>query len=482
MKKTLKLVMIFAGGLLAIVISAMTGYFLIAKNKTFYIYDVRLVEPNEGMKGYIYTDSESEYTSIKNKIVYMNNKKSNLCPIAVYASSSSNANDVKITSSDPSIAKIMYQDGGCYVQYLKEGFVTITSELYGVKDSFTIQIFDQIPSEFTVFDYEYYGDYAEVFPNEIVSYADGVEYRYNFYLNNAAFTGSNENIDGDLLEFNESSYDKDVFELVAIDSETNELIVKCKIPEDTRTDNINDIIVLQSFYYDEYGEKVYGEPYKIHVHINLYIPEFLQIEVSSTPDFDEAIVFTNTQIDANFKDNYSNEYIKDNPKVLTNYLSAEKAENYLSKNGEKATYNVFLTDRVKRIYLRPRMVYSNGDIVYLKNGDNSVINIADPSLCKLDPSGDYFIMTLNTTNYFTSSQIISFDIDVSLIGFTLNHKFKFVYKESSNENIRDFYKYDEASGVYTYNYWDVRAEFTNELYDENGKITGFGAWWYLTNF
>ena len=37
MKKTLKLVFMFAGGLFAVIIGALTGFVLIDKNKTYYI-------------------------------------------------------------------------------------------------------------------------------------------------------------------------------------------------------------------------------------------------------------------------------------------------------------------------------------------------------------------------------------------------------------------------------------------------------------
>lgn len=492
MKKTFKLVLIFGGCLVAVIVCALTGYFLIANNKTFYIYDVRLVEPNEGMAGYIYTDEEAEYTSIRNKVVYMNNKESSLCQIAVYASASSNAKDVKITSSDPNIARILYQDNKCYVQYLKEGLVTITSELYGVKDSFSIQIYDKIPSDFAVFDEAYYGEYADLFPNDIVCYADEKEYKYHFYLNNSTEDGgssdgtlvkvgestfSKGSFDSELIEIGESTFQNGTFESVSISTETNELVVKCRKPVLQQTEDTTDYIVIRPFFYDEEGSKVYSKPFLIEVYVVSYIPEFLQIEISSTPNFDEGVVFTDTVVDANFKNNNSRDDIKNDKSLLKSYLSAKKAENYLAqntlnnKNGEKATYNAFLTDRVKRLYLRMRMVYSNGDIVYLKNNDNAAINIDNNSLCYLDPTEDYYIMTLTEDNYFDSPSKTSFNINISLNGFDKNHTFAFVYRKSIADNKRDFY--DEKDGIYTYKYWDKRARFVNEIYDENGNVIGF---------
>lgn len=474
MKNTLKLVMLFVGGLTAIIVGAMAGYFIIANNKTFYIYDVRLVEVVEGMSGYIYTDNEAEYTSIKNQRVYMKSSEDNIYPIAVYAYTSTNTTDVTIKSSDPSIARVVYKDNQCYIQYLKEGFATITTELYGVTDSFSIQIFDQLPSEFTVYDYEYYGDYAELFPNTLLLYADETEYRYKYFLNNASDTGDNSNVDGDLIRIDETNLDEDVFEKVYIDSLTNELVVECKIPEETQTDNVDSTIILQSFYYTDEGTVVVENEYVVKVHVVLYIPEFLQLEVSSTPDFDEGAVFTNTIKDTDFKNHYTNEQIQASPSLLDDYLSAEKAENYLGKNNEFSTYKVFFTDRVERLYIRARMVYTNGDIVYLKHGDNANFTISNPSLCVVGPTNDYYIMTINKDNHFTSSSISSFDFGISLNGFIFTHNFEFYYRNSSAENISQFYSYDEEAKVYTFNYWDERARFVNEIYDELGNVIGFG--------
>ena len=499
MKKTLKLVLIFIGGLTALVVGALTGYLLIIKNKTFYIYDVRLVEPIEGRAGYIYyekgkkiekADEEDEesskveiptddeetvvYTPIKNQIVYMKSQATNVYPIAVYVSSSSSVDEISITSSDTSIAKIVYKGGGCFVEFLREGFVTITSEFHGVKDSFSIQIYDQLPSQFNVYDYDYYGDYAELFPNTLVSYADNEEYRYDYILNNVSNTGTNANINGDLIRIDQENLQTDVFENVYIDSVTNELVVKCKKPETVQKDNIDSTIILQSFYYADDGKIVIENNYEVKVHIVRYIPEFLQLEISSSPDFEENVVFTDTER-KNISSLTSEEILAD-PSILDAYLNAEKAENYLSANGERSTYKAFFTQNIERLYIRVRMVYTNGDIVYLHNGENATITfngLPNSDYCVKDPTDDYYIMTLNT-DYFTSDAI-TFDIDVSLNDFIFEHCFKFEYKERTNANLSLFYAYDTETGIYTYKYWDDRAKFDNEIYDKEGNVIAFGV-------
>ena len=473
MKKTIKLVLIFFGSLVGVIAGSLTGYLLISQNKTYYIYDVRLVQPVDGMSGYIYTDRNASYTPMDNQTVYMNSAGGNLCPIAVYAASSTNSKEVTITSSDTSVAKIVYRNGKCFVQYIKEGIATISSEMKGVSDSFTIQIYDQIPSDFKVYDYAYYGEkYAEYFPNTIVCYADNQEYRYSYFLNNISQTGSNTNVDGDLIRTDETNIDKNVFLKAEIDSLTNELVVCCKKPTGTQTQNIDSTIVLQSFYKTEDGRTVIENNYIVHVHVILYIPEFLQIEVSSSPDFDEKMVFTDTvPVDINA---YTPAEIQANPSLLDEYLKYAKAENHLTKRHEHSTYNVYLNERVQKLYIKCRMVFTNGDVVYL-NGENASITFSNATYCELGPTGEYYIMTLDTTNYFTSPLITSFNVTISLNDYVFtSDPFVFEYKSMVAENVEDFYDYNAATGVYTFKYWDERARWFNyEYYNENGDVIGF---------
>jgi hypothetical protein len=341
-----------------------------------------------------------------------------------------------------------------------------------VKDSFSVQIYDQLPSQFNVYDYDYYGDYAELFPNTLVSYADDVEYRYDYFLNNVSNTGSNANIDGDLIRIDQENLQTDVFENVYIDSVTNELVVRCKKPEELHKDNIDSTIILQSFYYADDGRVVIENNYEVKVHIVRYIPEFLQIEVSGTPNFEEKIVLTDT-VRRDISSLTSSEILA-NPSLLDEYLLAEKAENYLAENGEKSTYKAFFARKVERLYVRVRMVYTNGDIVYLHDGENATITLSNSDYCVKDPTDDYYIMTLNSTNYFATPSEV-FEINVSVNGFAFSHTFNFEYKERTNANILDYYNYDTETGFYTFKYWDERAKFDNEIYDKNGNVIAFGV-------
>ena len=468
MKKTIKLLLIFIGGLTALIVAALSGYLLISKNKTYYIYDVRIVKPKDDMSGYIYTDSEAEYTLLDNQTIYMKSKETNLFPIAVYASSSNNSTDIDITSSDKSIALVVYKNKKCYVQFLKEGFVTITSELKGVKDSVNFQIFDQIPSKYNVYDYEYYGEYAETFfPNELVTYADNTSYRYKFELNNISNTGNNSLVDGDLIRIDKSQLDSNVFDVenTYIDSQANELVIRCKA-QDVGADRIdNSTIILQSYYYTDEGKEVFEKSYTVDVRIVSYTPEFYQLEVSAYPDFREKVVYTdNEEVPVP-------SFATANQTTINKYLSAEKEKNYLAKNGETPTHKVYFTNQVEILYVRPRVVYTNGDVVYLKSGENSTIAFSNSARTEQPQKSDYYILLVNKNNYFTNSSVASFNITVKLDSSLQTKVFALEY----DNEVNSFYKKDEKTGIYSFNYWDDRARFVNEIYDELGNVIGFGA-------
>ena len=147
MKKTLKLVLIFMGIVLVAAVGGLSGYALVTRNKTWYIFDVRLVEPHPNGNSYMYTTDEVEFKSIKNKRVYMTTAEENFMEIAVYAITSNNTREAVVVSSDPSVAKVVFKDERCYINYLKAGKATITTDVGGVRDSFTIEVFDQVAEE-----------------------------------------------------------------------------------------------------------------------------------------------------------------------------------------------------------------------------------------------------------------------------------------------------------------------------------------------
>lgn len=473
MKKTLKLVAIFAGIVFAAVVGGLSGYVLIAKNKTYYIYDLRLVQPVADANTYIYTNNALSYTSMKNQKVYMTSEEENYIPFAVYASSSNDTKNITLKSSDPSVAKIVYKDNKAYIQYLKAGTAVITTTLADVTDSFTVEVYNQVAEDFSVYDYAYYGDYAELFPNKIIGYSDGITYAYDYKAFSAAGSNAGDLLNNDLLRIDTSKLNTDIFEDVHIDGIKKQLVVKCKPNIPT---NIDEQIVVQSYTYTENGDVRVENNYVINVHIVTYIPEFLQVVLAKTPDFEDGYVFMNTSvIDAS---DLTDENILSNPDILDEYLAYKKAENNLVEHNEKAVYETLFTEKVSKIYLKFRKVYTNGDIVYLNPLETSKHYELeyDETYMKVAPTKDYFILNL-TSEYFdskTSFDIgLSLDVDGSEYSFDLWHDFKFTFADLNRTNIDKFYEYNEDTRVYTYKYWDPRTRYDNEVYNELGQVVGF---------
>lgn len=482
MKNTFKLLFIFMGGLTALIVIALSGFLIIEKNKTYYIYDVRIVQPISSLDGYVYFKDDfdeeknetSKLVSIKNKTVYMKSVADNKFPIAIYASTSNNTREIKVVSTDTSVAKIVVENEKLYVKYLKEGETTIYTEVGGVKDSFILKVLDRVPSEFEVYDNAYYGaNYVDLFPNSIVGYADNKEYRYGYKLGDITGSEDISKIDGDLLRVDESNLDTDIFSSVKVDSSKHQLVVKCKTPTGNRLENINTSVILQSYTYDKNGNEIIHGNYIVSVYVILRIPEYMQLEVSSNPDFSEKVVYTSS-----LTTEHSREEILANPLLLDEFLSAQKDVKYLSARGEKAAYEVFFTKKVTKLYLRFRFVYTNGDVEYITNGENGDIVFDDDARRVISPMDNYYILNLTTDNYFVKSgnTYNDYNISVSLENYTFSFDFVFKYLEQTEDNARDYlYSYDADTGIYTYKYWDNRAKFTNEICDANGNVIGFGV-------
>lgn len=477
MKKTLKLVGIFIAVLLVGVVGGLSGYFLIQKNKTYYIYDLRIVEPAEGANTYIYMNSERQYNSIKNKKVYMTADKDNMFEIAVYSITSNKTRNIKITSSNKDVAEIVYIDGKCYVEYKKAGEATITASIDKVVDSFDLYVYNQSAEDFYVYDKTYYGSFAqdERFLNNIVAYADDIEYQYDFITNSIFDDSDDAEVNGDLLRVD--SYDEDVFSKVEIDASNRKLIVKCK---STYSEELienqelkkNKSIIVQSYAYSKEGELKPSKKYPVDVRVIADTPEFLQMVVSSTPDFDDSYIFMDT-LDFNYA---TDEYIDAN---IEEFLSYQKAEQYLSLNGENSTYTAFFTDKVSEIYIKFRKVYTNGDIVYLNpmskaNGNPYTIECENGYL-ELSQNKEYYTLNLNR-DYFETASSNVFNLTLKLDDFIdFSSAFVFEFKELSADNIEDFYGYNGNTKTFEYIYWDRRTEYSNEICDANGNIVNFGG-------
>lgn len=463
MKKTLKLVGIFAAILVVGVAAVIAGWVLIEKNKTYYIYDLRIVEPVEDASSYIYT-KEGEYQSVKNQKVYMTSEEENFKEIAIYANISIKTTKFDIVSSNTDVAKVIIKNQKCYVNYVGAGEATITISHGGVSDSFDVYVYDQVSADFSVYDYKYYGEYASYFPNHIIGYSDSITYRYDYLAFSAGGEDAGDLLNNNLLRIDSSKTNTDVFESVSIDAVNKQLVLTCKAGLEA---NIDEQIAIQSYTITDEGISVTNN-FVVNVHIVAYTPEFLQVVVSKSPNFEDGYVYMNTEIIDD--STLTEERILEDKSILDNYLSYKKAENNLAATNEFATYDLMFTDKVDTLYLKFRKVYTNGDMVYLDatNEGELFALVADTAYLKIQPTQDYYKLVL-TKDYFTPTNP-TFDIGITLLDYDLSFTFKIDYAELNADNLELFYDYDAETGIYTYKYWDPRSKYNNQVFDEDGNV------------
>lgn len=483
MKKSLKLVGIFMAVTIIAIAGGLSIYFLIEKNKTYYIYDVRIVEPLNNSRNYIYTNSEREYSLMKNKTVYMTNSKENSFEIGVYAASSTNTTSVHLTSSNPNVASLSYSRGHCYVQYHRAGETNITAELGGVKDTITVTVYDNVAESLIVFDDAYYGDYSTSFSNKIVSYADDNSYYYRYDVSSLDNGDPSADINSELLRIDTSKVNKSIFSVARIDPEKRSLNIRCrkyKVDENGNdvldddgnkikiTDTIDTSIVIQSYYLTSDGDIKVSHNYVVNIHVVADTPEYLQVLMSKTPDFEDGSVYVYT------KDLSNQEIDVDDTDMVKEILSNQKEKKYLYAENEYETYATYFTEKVSKIYIKLRKVYTNGNIVYLNPltyDENPFTVETDESYFKVSANKEYYILSL-TKDYFDANG--NFTIKLTLNDYSIDSKiFTFEYKSLTAENIKYFYSYNEETGIYTYKYWDPRTHYYTEVYNENGDVISF---------
>lgn len=515
MKKTLKLVGLGMLAFTVVVAATIAIYILINNNKTYYIYDVRIVEPVSNSYYYIYTDSETRYTLKKNQVVYMTNANSNRFEIGVYAHTSTDTTNVELTTSNNDVAGITIRNGRCFVEYKKAGEAVITASLAGVSDKITVTVYDNVAENMIVFDDAYYGDnYKEYYPNRVISYADDNLYSYNYVVSNFENGEFSENINSDNLRV---EYDRDIFQNVYINPNNQTLNIQCKsvithVDEEgneTRTpvtNNNDSAIYIQSFSKRDNNESVVKN-YVVTVHIVADTPQYLQILLSTTPDFKDESVYIYTQ-------NYDGQEIDvANKDIVDEILANQKENTYLKANDEKEYYQVFFTDKVSTIYMKIRKIYTNGSIVYLnpltiyenqekyiekevpleegEEGEEGqetkivyeryvervevnpfTLVASNDTNFTISKNQNYYVLRLNKDYFDENSEFV---IDVSLDNYDLSKEFVFTYKSLTNDNVSYFYDYNDETGVYTYKYWDPRTEFDNVIYNTKGEIIGFSG-------
>lgn len=495
MKKTLKILLIFMGSFLVILLGGIGGYNLIMSNQTFYIYDIRFVIPDAGTRGYVYTANGDRYKTQYSTQKYMKSDDENVMEIAVFVSTSNGSSNVNIYSSDKSVADIEYKNNKCYVRYKKAGEVDIITSLGDVSDSFKLSIFDKIPSGFKVYDLSYYGEnYAkrEDYANNLVCYSDensALEYYYGYELFDEAGNVDTEFFNSGRLEIDQNSLSDGYFDEVSLDTANKRLKIVCK--QQNLTQSIHTSIAVKSYYMLD-GNKYLDDIFEVGVYIIANEIEFFQVELSTNPDFTDKTVFLNID-NVKYSDSLSND-------DLISYLTSQRVEEKLVSSGEKATYNVYITEKTSKIYLKFRLVYTNGSILELNKSnfetcykfsvDGKQFSMAtgrlnltsdETNYIECDPKGEYFV--INITDEYVASfgnkkSKLKFELfgDYSALNLNSDANLKlFSFQYLNLENINDVKKLytQNDDGSYSYSYWDKRTICDKVVYDENGNVVEF---------
>ena len=249
-------------------------------------------------------------------------------------------------------------------------------------------------------------------------------------------------------------------------------------------------IAIKSFLIID-GKKCLDDIFDIDVYIIANEVEFVQIELSTNPDFTNKSIYLNIN-KVDYSENLSN-------KDLLSYLTCQRVEENLNISNENAVYNVFITEKTPEIYMKFRLVYTNGTIknldksnlgeLYNLSIDNKTFDansnylyLTDDKLNYLEcePMGEYFVLKLNK-NYlstlYANSSVFKFDFLGDLQNLNLNannnlKKFNFAYLDLNNkQDVKKLYVENE-DGTYTYSYWDERT-IPEKVEYENGKVIGF---------
>lgn len=490
MKKSLKLVAIFMAVVIVVIVGGMSIYFLVENNKTYHIYDLRIVEPIESAGYFVYTDSEQNYVSFKNIDVYMTADAENRFEIAVYAYTSNESTNVSVSSSDTSVANVYSSGGRLFVHYYHAGTANITASLGGVEDSFKVTVYDKVVDNFAVFDSMHYGDFAQKYPNQLYAYSDegeateSSEYSYSYTATALSNDGNEHLVDSELLRIArvEDTIITDQTDLndlkgnivgASIDTENKKLNLKIKsgLESDQQA-----IVVIQSYYRTADGEIKAKEGGSTTVYVNIVAnkPQYLQIELGSTNNFLERAVYMNTKNDIDGENASGDE--------LEEYLSNITAVNYLQNNDEGVVYHpvymVYFNREVNHFYLKFRAVYTNGYVQELNPSTKAILDhsITSSSSESIESSGlkiqegyDYYEVTLTPSGTFDGSG--TYTITLTLEGGNeLSFDFIFTYQEIENSPTT-FYNFDPETRTFEYSYWDSRMRHRNVVTNEEGKIT-----------
>lgn len=395
------------------------------------------------------------YMELADIDVSLSSSSENRIPFIVSQSTSGGRVEVAFASSDPSVARVVAIDGVRYIEYYKAGRAVITAycaQNSSVRDTVIVNVYNNLPNGLVFVDDN--GDKID----QTTIYTDGNYYsiKYNLVYGNGS---SNITINGDNVKLASYSttpilydptypsdggpYTMPPFDAenhqtgagVVLDTENNQILVK-----KTNQNGLYDclaFIELQTYYVDGAGNEVVTGSYTISVKVLRYAIIGVEIEVSSTPSFD------------------------DQHKNILNYQA------HLEWEGVEVTSvsSIYFSndESVRTFYFKVWLVYNNGDREMRSGTQFSVNNINAGDLCGASANGDYYYFKLAGEPVDTSGFFGIIAIEYGDLEYTIR-------ADCINIGADIFYSQNENTGTYTFNYFDERMRSPNEITNNRGEI------------
>lgn len=442
MSKKLKVLIIVIAVIVSTAALFVGGYFLINNLSSTTVYNLQIVS--------------ADGSPIKNTSVYLTSEAQNNFKISVKISASNNSG-YYFESSNTDVANVVKIDNDFYVKYYKPGeaIISVYSRVTrGVYDNFKVTVYNNIVGDIVIDGNK---------DNIITVYGDG-----NESIKNYIATGIMENLDCNNMQLRVvDDYNKNVFNSISIDAETQSLKINTKLVTYDSTESF----CLQSYYIDENGNEHVEKNYQYTLNVIGYRIQDIQLLVSENYQFT------------------GNSYL---------FLSYNETDTDKSKvfklEGEEIIDHVYITKDVKTLFFKIRVVYSNSTYADISTADitsgssRNYVEIVGGSSRNMD----YWSVTakdnIPLTNH-AAYDYINFSYTDIVVNSFVQKEFEIIYLEASTDTESDYYRfinkelYERVADsnlpegkdtlYYSYIYWDSRFKRTDAITNANGQIIDF---------
>ena len=438
MNKKLKVFLFTFLGVLLVVGLGVGGYFLISNLSTTTIYNVSILTKD----GALINDTSR----------YLLSTTTNNFPIQVSVETDSGKGECFFTSSNPAVAKVVVIDGEYYVQYYKAGTATITAYsryTTSVYDSFKLNVYDNYVSDIVI---------DRKTDNLLTAYGDGREYVFDYETTGILENENCNNMQTRVLD----NYDTTVIENISINQIDQTITIKSKLV----TQDSLQVFYLQTYYVDVRGQEHVVKNHAFTVNVIGFRIDDMQLLVSENYQFkNQTYVY------------------------LSDPTTADSA--FLLEN-EKVIADIVLSETVKNLYFKIRVIYSNKtyedvsfvDSVLPTEIEGSFLNFTGGWALGMN----YWFVQMNEEALETASQqtdiVRAFSLSYTdeVVKSSMKKEFKITYKHKDTQSYQDFINKDLYAKVvdsdgnlirYEYIYWDSRYRRTDTKTDARGNIIGF---------